>query len=150
VTTATASAIDRRQTSGMPRTIRQLLGVGLPQPLERERDAELAEHAVGPVHRRRPQAGHVHPSPEPFLELAIGEGRHIHLRDQIPPGEFGQHARVELVGLRRQRPDRLGLACVGDLHRPAARLQLVADPRAAAHHLQARDRVTANAPDEDR
>jgi len=75
------------------------------------------------------------------LSFAIGERRHVHLRHQVTARELGQHPRVELVGLGRQRPDRLGLARVGDLHRPAGRLQPLANPRRAAHHLHARRRL---------
>lgn len=102
------------------------------------------------VDRCGPQANHVHTSPQSLFELAVGECRHMHLWNEIAPCQLGQHTRVQLVGLGRQRPDCLSLAGVSDLHRPAASLKLIADPRSAAHHLQARDGIRTQTPDERR
>src|SRR4051794_35430005 len=148
-TSATASAMERRHTSGIPRSISSCSASGSRSRLNARVTPNWLS-TVRAVHRRGPQPHHVHASPESLLELAVGERRHVHPRDEIAARQLGQHLGVELVGLGRQRPDRLRLARVGDLHRPASGRQLVADPRGAAHHLQARDDLRAQAPDEHR
>ena len=128
----------------------QLVPIGLAQPLERQRNAELAQQPVRAVHRRRSQPDHVHPPTKPLFELPVGERRHVYLRHKIATRKLGEHARVELVGLGRQGPHRLGLPRIGDLNDPAARLQSLAQPRRAAHHLHTREHVGPEARDEHR
>jgi hypothetical protein len=108
---------------------------------ERQCDPKRAEHAVRAVHRRGAQPDQVHPPAEPFLQLAIGECSE---RGRAAPD---RDARARRAPWRRacrswrpatQRPWPCGRR---DLHRPAAGLQLVAHPGAAAHHLDAGHRI---------
>jgi hypothetical protein len=78
----------------------------------------------------------MHPPPQPFAQRTLVERGKPQRRHQLSTGELGQKTRVDLVGLRRQRRDRLHLARVGDLDLPAAGDQLVPHPKRAAHHLQ--------------
>jgi hypothetical protein len=57
--------------------------------------------------------------------------------DEVATDEIGEHARVDAVEHPRQRSDRLDLARVGEADVPAHQREPVADPRRAAHHLDA-------------
>ena len=59
-------------------------------------------------------------------------------RHEVAPGKLGEHARVDLVGLGRQRCERLGLGRVGQLDVPTTQLQLVMDEPAAGHRFDDR------------
>jgi hypothetical protein len=62
----------------------------------------------------------VRPPAQPLADRAVIERWHPDRGDEVAPGEIGEHARVDLVGLAGQRRDRLDLARVGDLDLPAA------------------------------
>ncbi len=87
------------------------MSIGLPKPLERERDTELAQQAVSPIYRRGTQTNHVHPATKALLQLAISEHRdmHLHLWHKIPTRQLREDACVQLVGLSRQRTHSLRL-----------------------------------------
>jgi hypothetical protein len=90
----------------------------------------------------------MHPPPQPFAQRTLVERGKPQRRHQLSTGELGQKTRVDLVGLRRQRRDRLHLARVGDLDLPAAADELVPHPERAAHHLQAGAHLIAQFEDE--
>jgi len=73
-----------------------------------------------------------------LAQRALGQRRQPERRHQVTSAELGQHARVDLVGLARQRRDIADLARVRDLHLPAGRRQPIAHPNRAAQHLHAR------------
>ena len=103
---------------------------GLAQRGEVAPQAPLREQPEGAVHRGGPQPDQVRAPAQPFADRAILERRAPTPRDQVAAGEVGEHARVDAVGLAGQRRDRLDLARVGDLDRPAARGEAVAHPHA--------------------
>jgi hypothetical protein len=72
---------------------------------------------------------------EAFTQLAVTQGRDPELGHQVTGRELCQYTRVDLVGLARQRSDRLDLPRIRDREPPAARLQLLTHPHRAAHHL---------------
>ena len=57
---------------------------------------------------------------------------------KIAAGELGEHPRVDLVGLRRQRRQRPRPPRVRDLDLPTRGLERLSDPGSAAHHLDRR------------
>src|SRR5436309_8061 len=59
-------------------------------------------------------------------------------RHEITKRQLGQHARVDLVGLARQRRESLDALGVGDEHVPALRLERVVDKPSAVHRLDDR------------
>jgi hypothetical protein len=79
----------------------------------------------------------MHAPAQPLPQRPLIERRQPECRHELAAREFGEQTRVDLVGLRRQRRDRLHLTRVGDLHLPAAGAELIAYPDSAAHHLQA-------------
>ena len=97
--------------------------------------AEGDQRRVHPVLQRRavldqmqPPAGDLPLAPQ--LERGQPDRRH-----QIPERQLGQHPRVDLVGLARQRRQPLDLLRVGDQHLPAVRDQLVVHEPGAVHRL---------------
>ena len=85
----------------------------------------------------------MHPPPQLLAQRALLERRHPERRHQIAPAQLGQHARVDLVGLARQRRDVAHLARVRDVDPPTDSRELIADPDRAAHHLDARANLGA-------
>src|SRR6266545_6619369 len=69
---------------------------------------------------------------------SLPKGRQPDRRDQITPGELGQHPRVDAVGLARQRRQPLDPLRVGDLHLPPQALQRVVHEPRAVHRLDHR------------
>jgi hypothetical protein len=66
-------------------------------------------------------------------------------RHQIPQRQLGQHARVDLVGLARQRRQPLDPLRVGDQHFPAVPDELVVHEPRAVHRLHhAPDRLVVD------
>ena len=78
--------------------------------------APLGQQAEDAVHRRSAHPDQMHPSPQPLAQRAVIERRDPQLGHQIAPAQLGQHARVDRVGLARQRRDVADLARVA---RPA-------------------------------
>jgi hypothetical protein len=108
------------------------------QPLQRDPQAPLGLQAEDAVHRRRAHPDQVHPAAQPLTQRAVIERWDPQLGHQIAPAQLGQHTRVDLVALARQRRDVTNLAGMRDLHPPARRREPVAHPDRAAHHLHAR------------
>jgi hypothetical protein len=86
----------------------------------------LRLQAEDAVHRRGAHRDEVHPPPQSLAQRAILQRRDPQLGHQITAAQLGQHARVDLVGLARQRPDVTNLARMGNLHPPAHRCELLA------------------------
>src|SRR5437868_2190965 len=82
-----------------------------------EAPTEIARRTRGL--RRGPQPDQVRPAVEPLAQLPVRERGHPYRGHQVTPAQLGQHPRVDLVGLARQRSDRLHLARVRHLHLPA-------------------------------
>src|SRR5581483_5931876 len=97
----------------------------------------------GAVGRRGAKADEVGAPAQPLAQLPLTERWDPHIRHQVAPDELGEHARVDAVGLARQRRERLYLARLGDLDLPAARSEPVTDPDGTAHHLDAAAHVRA-------
>jgi hypothetical protein len=85
----------------------------------------------------------VRPPTEPLAQLAVRQRRHPQLGHQLTAAQLGEYARVDLVGLARQRRDVADLARVRDLHLPTRAHKRVADPDRAAHHLHDRAHLGA-------
>src|SRR4051812_31674439 len=78
------------------------------------------------------------PPARSFALLALREARQPDRRHQLPVRELGQHPRIDLVGLARQRRQPLDLLRVGYLDLPAAALQRVMHKPGAIHRLDRR------------
>jgi hypothetical protein len=59
-------------------------------------------------------------------------------RDQVTPGELGQHPGVDPVGLARERREPFHLLRVGDLDLPTCELEPVVHEAGAVHRLDCR------------
>jgi hypothetical protein len=90
----------------------------------------------GPVvDEMEPEAGPLAGAPD----VGIGQPGRGH---ELQATELGQHSRVDLVGLGRQRGEALGLGGIGDLHLPAGSFQDVVDEPSTVHRLdRRRDRL---------
>src|SRR6266508_6199469 len=128
--------------------LEQRQAVGAAQARQRDADAPLRLQTEDAPLGAGSKADQVHPPAQPFPQRPLIERGQPERGHELGPGEFGQQTRVDLVGLRRQRRHRLYLACVRDLHLPAAADELVANPERAAHHLQAGPHLIAQFEDE--
>jgi hypothetical protein len=96
----------------------------------------------------------VHPKARQLALAAHGRVGQPDLGHEVAVREDGQHARVDLVGLARQRREALDLGRVGDQHVPAELFEAVVHEPRPGHRLDHpahRQLVTANAtrePDE--
>jgi hypothetical protein len=90
----------------------------------------------------------MHAPAQPLAQRAVLERGQPQRGHQVAPAQLGQHARVDLVGLARQRGDVADLARVRDRDVPAGGGQAVANPHRAAHHLHARPGLRADRQDE--
>ena len=113
--TSSASAIERRQTAGMPCRSSSVHRVGLAEPSQRQPQTPLRLQPEDSVHRRGAHPDQVHPPPQPLAQLAVLQRRDPQLGHQIAAAQLGQHPRVDLVGLARQRRDIADLARMRDL-----------------------------------
>jgi hypothetical protein len=101
------------------------------------------QRGVDSVLQRGAMAHQVQPAAGLLPITAHPWGRQPDRRHQIPPRQLGQHPRVDLVGPAGQRRKALDLHRVGDLHDPAAQLELVMNEAGAAHRFDhRRDRLT--------
>jgi hypothetical protein len=142
------SPTERRQTSGTPARSSRVKPSARRKRASENADAPLRLQTEDATLGAGPESHQVHPPPEslpkcPFIERGKPQRRH-----ELAPRELGQQPRVDLVGLRRQRRDRLHLARIRDLDLPAAGDELVAYPERAAHHLQAGLHLIAQFKDE--
>ena len=100
--------------------------------------AEGDQRRVHPVLQRRAMLDQMQP-PARDLPLAPQlERRQPDRRHQVPERQLGQHPRVDLVRLARQRRQPLDLLRVRDQHLPAVRDQLVVHEPRAVHRLHHR------------
>ena len=127
--TASSVVIECRQTSGTPCSASSSRRAGLAQRGEVAPQAPLGQQPEGAVDRRGPQADQVRAPAQPLADRAVIQRRHPDRRHQVAADEVGEHARVDAVGLASQRRDRLDLARVGDLDRPATRAAGCRGPR---------------------
>ena len=118
--------------------------VGRAEPLEREAQPPLRQQPEDAVARRRAQSHEMHPPAQPLAQRTVLERGQPQRGHEIAPAQLGQHPRIDLVGLARQRRDVANLARVGHLDLPAGRGQPVADPDRAAHHLHTRPDLPAH------
>ena len=102
---------------------------GLAQRGEVAPQPPLRQQPERAVDRRGPQPDQVRATSQPFAVGALVERRHPHLGDQVAASKVGQHARVDAIGLARQRRDRLDLAGVGERIVPAAPSRAGRGPR---------------------
>src|SRR5215204_2103139 len=132
--TSSASATERRQTSGIPRDSSS----SSTSAWRNRASGILSPHWVSrpKVLGRGPQAHQVQAALQPLGQGALLERRDPERRHELAPAELSEHARVDLVGLASERRDVLDLARVG-LNVPARLGEPVAHPDRAAHHLQA-------------
>jgi hypothetical protein len=129
---------DRLAPDGGHAALGQLVQrVGFAQRGEVASQPPLGEQPESAVDRRGAQPDQMRAPAQPLADRALLERWHPHRRHQVAANELSQHARVDAVGLARQRSDRLDLAGVGDLDRPPASGEPVAHPHRAAHHLDA-------------
>jgi len=117
--------------------------VGTAEPVGAQPQPPLGPEAVDAAGRRGAQPHQVRPAPQPLPQLTLLERGDPERRHELPPAQLGQHARVDAVGLARERRDPLHAPRVGDLDLPARRTEPVPDPHGAAHHLDARLHVGA-------
>ena len=99
------------------------------------------------VLERGPVADQVQPEPGPLPLGPHPWSGQPDLGDQVAAGQLGQHPGVDPIGLGRQRGQPLDLHRVGDLHLPAAQLELVVDEAGAGHRLDRRRHRLAKLPD---
>ena len=101
----------------------------MPEGHQRRVDAVLQRRAM--ADQMQPVAG----------ELALAADRRVgqpDRRHEVAPGQLGQHARVDLVGLASQRRQPLDLLRVGDQHLPAELFERVVHEPRAGHRLDHR------------
>jgi hypothetical protein len=118
--------------------IEQLAAGVAEQIRHRARVAEGDQRRVDAVLERRAMADEMQAEPR---ELAFAANRRVgqpDRRHQIAPGQLGQHARVDLVGLAGQRRQAFDLLRVGNQHLPAEFLQRVVHEPRAVHRLDHR------------
>jgi len=91
------------------------------------------------VLQHHPVAHQVEAEPGSLSLAADGRVREPDGRDQVEPGELGQHPGVDFVRLTSQRGQALHLLGVGDIHVPASQLERVVYEAGSVHRLD--DRV---------
>ena len=103
----------------------------------RHRDlmAERDQRRVHPVLEDRAVLDQVQPPPRALTLLAELGRRQPDRRHQIPERQLRQHARVDLVGLARQRRQPLDPLRVGDQHLPPIPDQLIVHEPRAVHRF---------------
>ena len=106
------------------------------------RMAEGDERGVDAVLERDPMTDQVEPEAGPLTGSAdrrVGQPDPGH---EVPTGQFSEHFRVDLVGLRCERGEPLDLDRVGHLDIPVPALQLIVDEPRTVHRLDdTRDRL---------
>src|SRR6266508_3177100 len=115
--------------------LEQPAAAGAEEVAARVGHAVLEEDRVDAVFERASVLDQVQPEARP---LTLGPDRRVgqpDLRDEVEPGELGQHPGVDRVGLASQRRDPTRLRSVGDPDVPARELELVVDKTRAAHRL---------------
>jgi hypothetical protein len=100
--------------------------------------AEGDQRRVNAVLQRRAVPDQVQPEPRQLTLAADRRIRKPDRRHQIAPRQLGQNARVDLVGLARQRRQPLDLRRVGDQHLPARLLERVMHETGTVHRLDHR------------
>ena len=108
------------QTAGTPRSASSSSAPGLRSARQAHAQPPLRQQSEHAVHRRGAQANQMRAPAETLSQLAILERRDPQRGHQVAAHELGEHARVDPVGLARQRRDRLDLPRVRDLELPAA------------------------------
>jgi len=128
----------RRQGVGDREPIEQL-ATGVPEQIrDRTGIPERHQRRVDAVLQRRAMTDQMQPVAR---ELTLTTNRRIRQPDrrhQITPGQLGQHARVDPVGLASQRSQPLDLLRVGDQYLPAQLLERVVHESRARHRLDHR------------
>ena len=108
---------------------------GTEQVRHRDLMAERDQRRVHPVLEDRAVLDQVQPPPRALTLLAELGRRQPDRRHQIPERQLRQHARVDPVGLARQRRQPLDPLRVGDQHLPPVADQLVVHEPRTVHRL---------------
>ncbi len=90
------------------------------------------------VFEARAVTNEVEPKARPLALGADGGVGQPDRRYEVAPGELGEHAGVDLVGLAGERCEPLDLLGVGDRDLPARELELVVDEARPVHRLDRR------------
>jgi hypothetical protein len=119
--------------------VQQLPPARAEQVSGRARPPEGQQRGVNSVLQRGPVPDQVQPEAGPLPLRTHPRGGQPDRGHQLTAAQLRQHPRVDPVGLARQWRQPFDLLRVGDLHLPAAQLELVVDEPGAVHRPGRRD-----------